>query len=212
MTKCGIQLVWESPDPKLKAGNTFFAGDVQAHSPSEGISTPGRWGNHWANGWFHPARSHLHAWRGSLVRSAPAPALASWRLVYSPGWRQDRQAWDFSDTSLWGNVIAPVTETGDARAARPPLPLKVALFCPWCSLSWLLSPCHHPGDREGGVLRTRGLTFSFWSLCPSPCLPSPTQQSPRLWRALLFLLLCEGISGYRLYTDEVSYRYADSCF
>jgi hypothetical protein len=29
---------------------------------------------------------------------------------------------------------------------------------------------------------------------------------------LLFLLFCEGISGYKLYADEVSYRYTDSCF
>lgn len=45
---------------------------------------------------------------------------------------------------------------------------------------------------------------------PHPDLPLCREQTCQ--RALLFLLLWEGISGYKLYTDEVSSRYADSCF
>lgn len=45
---------------------------------------------------------------------------------------------------------------------------------------------------------------------PHPDLPLSREQTCQ--RALLFLLLGEGISGYKLYTDEVSSRYADSCF
>lgn len=60
-----------------------------------------------------------------------------------------------------------------------------------------------------------GILWPSFPALPKFCLPRsdlPVCREQTCQRALLFLLLCEGISGYKLYTDEVSSRYADSCF
>lgn len=196
-------------NPSWRRGTHRFR-DSPAHSGkmfSPGVGQP-------VSKSLHPARGQLPAWKSSLTaphRNERLPPIDEF-TCHDRGRRT--QAENPTDVSLWGNVAASVTKPGSQSSSLPEgflvmpsmPPTSLGYIPPLSPWSWGRRSSHQ--DRVMGILAWSLSPAAGWSSPP----PSPVSRTLGCWRDLLFLLLCEGISGYRLYTDEVRYRYADSCF
>lgn len=166
MTTCCTQWMGEGPGPKLEEESTGSHAQRGKHFHRER-------GNPWGNLCFQPARS-------SSGPEQPPHLLCT---CVSTGLHhgRSRQAPDFKDTSLPGDVIAPVTKMGGLHPE--------VLLCPGCppSSRWHSPSLHPVGSAEGALAQTPWLALAAWS----PVLPQAA--GPPRRQGLAIFTLCRDL-------------------